>query len=99
MTPEENGGHHLVEDAVVVYLKYDFDADDWIVDRAAVDGGALFSQFSDYKGVEAPLTEECVCDDPTACEQARLHAARTSLPTGEELMHRIRDAVEAEGRA
>lgn len=80
---------HVIEDAVSVYLMRDPDDQDrWVVAPLALDGSPLFSTHEGY-----PSNDECACDDKATCNAVLTRMTQSGLPTGEELLHLLADAL------
>ncbi len=85
-------GHHVIEESVAVYLKFDFERGAWVLDLDEEDmRGSLPSVYPDYLDVDGPLNEVCDCTDKDACEKARKEAGEVDLPTGDQLAHLLLD--------
>ncbi|MDJ0403952.1 hypothetical protein QNA23_10705 [Rhodococcus erythropolis] len=79
---------HYVEESVLVYLRLDDKSEKWIVDGSSIDGCALDTSNEDY-----PFNGDCTCENEEACTAALEHARKTRVPTGDELMHMLAEAL------
>ena len=80
---------HFIEQTLAVYLRLSDDGRRWIVDAPTVDGIRLDSVYDD----ELAKNDECGCGRPEECERIRDAADELPLPTAEELIDLILDAL------
>lgn len=85
---EPGDGTHYIEQSVRVYLRLSDDRTRWIVDAATVDGYGLDSGASD----ESATNVECMCGTDE-CDDILAAADRLPLPSGEELIGLLQDAL------
>ncbi|WGJ88292.1 hypothetical protein [Gordonia sp. SMJS1] len=85
----EDPGAHYIEEAVSVYLMRHPTQDRWVIDPLTIDGGALDSTHDTY-----PSNVECHCgQDDAVCDTVTNRMAEQPLPSGEELMVMLADAL------
>ena len=85
----EDPGAHYIEEAVSVYLMRHPSQDRWVIDPLTIDGCALDSTHDTY-----PSNVECQCgQDDAVCDTVTNRMAEQPLPSGEELMVMLADAL------
>ena len=87
--PTPAPGAHYIESSVKVYLMRDPEGlDRWVIDPSTIDGYCL-----DAINDDMPINEECCCEDHTNCDRALSRMAAAFLPTGEQVMLMLADAL------
>ena len=85
----DDPGAHYIEEAVSVYLMRHPSQDRWVIDPLTIDGCALDSTHDTY-----PSNVECQCGQGDAvCTAVRDRMSHYPLPSGEELMVMLADAL------
>ena len=84
----DDPGAHYIEEAVSVYLMRHPAEDRWVIDPLTIDGCALDSTHDTY-----PSNSECRCEDEPVCDTVTNRMAEQPLPSGEELMVMLADAL------
>ena len=85
----DDPGAHYIEEAVSVYLMRHPSQDEWVIDPLTIDGCALDSTHDTY-----PSNVECQCGhDDAVCDTVTNRMAGKPLPSGEELMVMLADAL------
>lgn len=84
----EDLGAHYIEEAVSVYLMRHPSQDRWVIDPLTIDGCALDSTHDTY-----PSNPNCRCEDEPVCDTVTNRMAEQPLPSGEELMVMLADAL------
>ncbi|QIK50243.1 hypothetical protein G8C36_23245 (plasmid) [Gordonia terrae] len=85
----EDPGAHYIEEEVSVYLMRHPSQDRWVIDPLTIDGCALDSTHDTY-----PSNVECQCgQDDAVCDTVTNRMAGQPLPSGEELMVMLADAL------
>lgn len=77
---------HKIEESVQVYLI--LRDGKWVIDGPSLDSHSLFPVIDG-----GARNEDCECDDHTSCEQARKKAEELSLPSGQELLILLAEAI------